>query len=94
MPCTLLYQSCIDLDRLRDDWFGRGDAEGRLEKAYQSPDRNHYENRDDAVHHSLESFRFLFADIPQIADEAPEEDDYRQGYEEIDERIEELRHER
>ncbi len=77
---ALLYQSRIDLDRLRNDRFGRSDAEGRLQEAHQSPDRDHDENRDDAVHHGLKAFRFLFADIPEIADETPEKDHYREGY--------------
>src|SRR5579884_831676 len=50
----------IDLNALRNDRRGRGDAEGRLQQAHQTPDRNHDENRDHAVEHHLDVLLLFF----------------------------------
>ena len=89
-PAThYLVANRVDLDTFRNDGIRRCNLERTLEQTDDPPDRYHHENRYDTVKHDLQSFGFLFADIDEILNETPKENDDGERDKEADRRIEE-----
>ena len=56
-----------------------------------APNRYHHEDSDNAPEHSLQTFMLLFANFPEIPDQAPEEHDDSNRYEKTYETVKEQR---
>ena len=74
-----------------NNWIGRGYLERRLQETDDSPNGNHDEDSNKTPEHDLEAFGRIFViHAPEVLDEAPEEDHYRECDKESDDGIQKL----